>query len=570
MKRTLIIFFVFAFLSSANSDDIMKIEDIKIGMKGYGLSVFKGTEVEKFDVEVKGILKNVLPKQDFIVIKCDSKILEKSMIIAGMSGSPIYINGKIIGALSRGFAYQKDEPIALVTPIEDMLKVKDRPMEGSYLKQKGESNNGIDILPVSTPMYLSGFSGTAYDLMKEWVSKSGFVPVMGGSGDMLNTENVELKPGSAVGMQFIRGDWNAAGVGTVTYVDKDNVLAFGHAGLDVGEIECPMTAAYVYGINSSYYLSSKISSVGKEIGSIVQDRSSAISGKIGKKSFMLPVNISVDNEKTGLKQKYSYEVIKQERLTSTFLLYTIFNSLELAEGIDNSGSTVKYKIIIKAENFPEVVLEDIFSDKNDLIRLSSSDMRIPGRLLMLYNIFLLINNSYENLNLKSFDIELKVIHKRKAADIESIWLNSYELKAGSKISVNALIKPFNSKTEKITMEIEIPANIPEGDYEITILGGMEATKQMSSPENIEELLEYLKNKYKADCLVGKLELPSIGIVTKGKNMPNLPGSIFSGLISRGSAELKVERDMVKNVIGTEWVIEGKKKVNVKITNERSK
>jgi len=296
----------------------MKLADVKPGMKGYALTVFHGTKPEPFDIKVVAILKQFLPKQDVILIRAEDPRVEHSGIVSGMSGSPVYIDGKLVGAIAYAWAFAK-EPLGGVTPIENMLAERSRPRRRSpdhpeiaqadLPAEPGEARGlptlagggtGTEprLVRASVPLSLSGFTARTFAELTDELRPVGLVPVQAGGGGGRGTSAAasgpgRVEPGSAIGVELVRGDMNMVGTGTVTWTDGQTILAFGHPMFGIGEVYLPMVDAEIHTFMPSMAQSFKMSSPLHEVGVLMQDRSSCIVGSMEAHTSMMPVEVRV-------------------------------------------------------------------------------------------------------------------------------------------------------------------------------------------------------------------------------------------------------------------------------------
>ncbi len=327
---------VFYFLSSvlcisivpvicAEEPLLMHIDDIRAGMQGIGKTVFSGTTIEEFNVEVVGVLKDYRgPNADAIMAKVwgGPLPLEKSGVLAGMSGSPIYIDGKLIGALAFATILPKEPMIAGITPIHEMLRDANRPhavtgtpsSTSAFIPAEVNLSSHpqpFKMVPIQTPLTVSGVDQRVLTFMEEQLTPLQLVPVQGGntSPGIVKDADTELKPGSAVGVLLIRGDMNISAAGTVTYRDGDKILAFGHDMFQSGDVTFPMTAEYINLTISNYFSSYKVASPIETVGTITRDWRTGISGEIGQLSHMIPLDVTIRSERERVEtMRYTFEV----------------------------------------------------------------------------------------------------------------------------------------------------------------------------------------------------------------------------------------------------------------------
>ncbi|MCD5401397.1 hypothetical protein LR013_02225, partial [candidate division NPL-UPA2 bacterium] len=283
-------------------DGFMGVEELRSGMRGIGRTVFSGTKVEDFDVEILGVLENVWPRGDLILVRLEGGPLERTGVISGMSGSPIYIEGRLIGALAYAWPFSR-EAIAGVTPIKDMLSIWEadkniRGDEASWSWEQpltGESGPGAFTLkPLPSPLTLSGFDPQVIREMELTLSRFGFLITQGGGGAAPEKEEVSLVPGAAVGVPLIKGDLNATVIGTLTYRRGDKILALGHPMLFGGTVDLPLSGAYIQALMPSQFISFKLGSATQTVGRISQDRRAAIAGEVGNFARMIPFEVKIE------------------------------------------------------------------------------------------------------------------------------------------------------------------------------------------------------------------------------------------------------------------------------------
>jgi hypothetical protein len=528
----------------------MKADEIKIGMTGYGKTVFQGTRVEKFDVEIIGVLKNALgPKYDMILIKCSHPVLDKAGIIAGMSGSPIYIvtdkekepEGRLIGALAYAFGFAK-ESIAGVTPIQLMLDDMNKPIEKQASiehrensvehRVKGPESFQDDIYasgeirPLMTPLYISGVSSHRLRYLAKALEKYNLMPVQTGapSEDLKQQVPKELEHGSALGVTLVRGDEDWSGVGTLTYRDGDKVLAFGHRMSLYGEeVQAPLTTAYIYGVMPSLNVSFKLGSSVSEIGCLQQDRRSSISGVFTKTAKMMPMKISVENIKTGRKETFTYEVLHHRNITSGILPWLMWSAVDAVELTPFEPAYVEVITHLKIKDMEPVSFR----------RLVSNDMPAAG-CGAVNNIFKPIwYNPYMKISVEDVHFELRILNENRTLQLVNIWTEDKEVKPGETVRIYCQLKPYLKEPFIKTMDFTIPEEIkPPQTVNITIMGSNDLTSPLPTPTNIPELINYLKSYYDGGNIVAVMNLPTINLKVKGGNYRYLPRSFLSTLINQ--------------------------------------
>ncbi|MFH0887899.1 MAG: SpoIVB peptidase S55 domain-containing protein [Planctomycetota bacterium] len=533
--------------SLESSVPIMKADDIKIGMTGYGKTVFQGTKIEKFDIEVLGVLKNGSgPKYDMILIKCHHPVIDKAGIIAGMSGSPIYIvtdkekepEGILIGALAYGWQFCNDA-LAGVTPIEMMLSDLNKPLEktAGYFKNDAEekmvreknSPNNIGVMemkPLMTPLFVTGVSSYRMRSIAKALEKYNLVPVQSGaaSNELKELVSKELEPGSPVGVTLVRGDENWTGIGTVTYRDGDKILAFGHSMSDYGEeVIAPLTNAYIYGTMSSLRSSFKFGSAVNEVGCLQQDRRSSVSGILKKTAKMMPMKIIVENIKTGRKETFNYEVLHHRNVLPDMLPNLMMSAADAVEVMPFEPALIEVTTHLKIKDCEPVTFKRLVSDTASGAGCSAIN-----------NIFNPIwNNPYMKIEVEDVSFELRIINENRGLELINVWTEVKDALPGETVTIYCQLKPYLKEPFIKTIDFTIPKDMKPGqNVDITVMGSNNIMPPLPSPTNVAELINYLKSFYDGGNLIAIMTLPNIDLRIKGDNYKSLPKSFLSAFINQ--------------------------------------
>src|SRR6266567_4304439 len=363
--------------------DTIPVAQIHAGMRGVAYTVFQGTKPEPMTVEVLGVLKNANgPKGDIILVRLGGTKAEYTGVVAGMSGSPVYFDGKLAGAIAFRIGEFSKEPIAGVTPISEMLEIsaldntpasvpiqaKSIPSiaaktSGPGLSSAPAQNFANYLKPIETPLVFSGFSEDSIQKFAPQFASEGIVPVMGVGSASDVAQPDPLEPGSAVSAVLVRGDMDIAATCTVTYIDAGHLLACGHPLLQFGTIDLPMTKAQVLATVPSPLNAFKIVNATETVGSFVQDRHTGILGEFGKKPEMIPVTLTIHGGTTA--KTFHYEVLNNARLSPIAISTTVFNALH---GVNEYGDQTTYAMRggISVDGFPDVKLQDMFSSADGM------------------------------------------------------------------------------------------------------------------------------------------------------------------------------------------------------------
>ncbi|KKO20235.1 MAG: hypothetical protein BROFUL_01086 [Candidatus Brocadia fulgida] len=577
------------FLFSAET--IMNVDEIVPGMKGYGKTVFTGDRIEIFNVEVLGILRNWEAKSNMILIRMSGGPLEKSGIIAGMSGSPVYISNRLIGAVAYGWSFAK-EPIAGVTPINEMkntllnLPLHEKGMlpvsaewdipsfsqqslvtpstATSSIPQEFTDYDAakITLTPILSPLVVSGIESDVLQRMKPLFHTYGWYPVQGGSYDLYPDKPVKsrLVPGASVAAILIRGDLSAAVVGTVTYVDGDNVLAFGHPFLQTGNADLPMASAYVYTVLSSQSNSVKMASPVDIIGRIHQDRRSGIAGILGASSRMIPCHIEVEGSQ---KLTYDFEIVDNKLLTPSLILMAAQSAvLSTERKVGEKSVQIQLSARIEGCENP-VVIENVFYEL-DQSWFSLNHIVQPFTMI--------INNQFREVHPTRIDLKIRVLDSRKTAYIESVRVDKKQVKPGDTLQVDVCLKPFTGEKFYQTVLMHIPEDtLPGSMLNLTVCDatygqalnlGRSAGKYF--PVNFEQLVHYVENMERNNNLMVRILLTKKGITYKGEGFPSLPASVLSIMSFSNYSGVGPLFDEVVSRIPMEYVLNGNQTIPLSV------
>ena len=564
--------------SNSYQDEFMGVEELVPGMRGMGKTVFSGTKVEEFQVEVLGVLKNVWAKGDLILVRIEGGPLEKTGVIAGMSGSPIYINGKLIGALAYAWGFSK-EPIAGVTPIEEMLPwlefeedSKGRgtgncPFRSGRMAVNTDfSGESLTLKTIQTPLMLSGFHPQVIKEMESLLNKLGFIPIQSGGG--LSEENPPLEPGSAVGIQLIRGDLNASGVGTLTYRKGNRILAFGHPALFAGQTDLPLTGGYVHAIMPSQAISFKLSSATQVVGRICQDRKTAISGRLGEFARMIPFQVKIRTQGQR-EEKCNFEVINHKLLTPLLIQSAAASSILSTERLLGE-STIGLRLQVSLKGRSPILIENIFSNPKSLLSVVK-ELSKP--------IDLLIQNTFEEVEVENVSLEVEIKEERKTAKLAGLRLSKTKVRPGESLEVFIILKPFNEEYVTEIVELVVPEDTPDGKVEITVSDAITARREEEKrapykfkPKNLDHLIKLMEEQDRNTDVIIKMVLPKGGAAISGEELPSLPGSILSVMgtsTEAGLAGVTRATNLVETKISTDWVIStGKHSLSLTVESQK--
>ncbi|HET6204773.1 MAG TPA: hypothetical protein VFI25_18420 [Planctomycetota bacterium] len=556
-------------------DKPFPLAKVKPGMRGYMRTVLRGSTIEQFDLEVIDVLPRFLPREDVVLVRVLGKSsvsgqeIEHIGILHGMSGSPVYLQDpedgewKCLGALAFGFSGFPKDPITGITPLETMLRERDRPLSPDPLAggskeptpPSGKPGGGAGLRPLATPVFLSGFSRRAAEFLAKDLEPCGLSVVQGGAGRFDPGAKIEIEPGGSIGVQLMRGDLDASGTGTVTWRDGDSVLAFGHPMLQGGEWPMPVTSAWVHTVVADLSFAYKMSSPVAEAGSLLRDQQSAILCQLGRPTPLVPFDIHVRNSRTGWKQDYAVEVVRHPGFTTSLLMSALLSCAESAEPV-TGFATVQSKIRIELEGRAEPI------ELQDLSALSSG-IASP---MMLTAVPRLLQNPFGKVEIRRIVADVEVVPERRTAEIQAAWTDVNEIEAGRDVTLTIVLRPYDRPDEKVNVTFTLPANLPEDTYEIEVGAGRTTEPDAPEPKNVEDLLRWLKGQYLSSDLLTVVELGTIGTKQEGRSLRKLPFSVFGTLLSSASAGVTIAPDTLRVVTKTGYVLAGKKTVRIKVKN----
>jgi len=473
-------------LTAQTAQPTIPINEIHPGMRGVAYTVFQGIKPEAMDVEVLGVLHNVNgPKGDIILVRLHGPKVEYTGVVAGMSGSPVYLDGKLAGALAFRIGEFSKEPIAGVTPIADMLEInaldKSPAEEASAAKPgitnaagktsaPGDSaslgslqNFASALKPIETPLVFNGFSEDAMRQFAPQFAAAGIIPVMGAGSVSEEKQPEPLEAGSAVSAILVRGDMDIAATCTVTYIDPQRLLACGHPLLQFGSVDLPMNKAQVLATLPSPLNAFKIVNTTERAGVFVQDRHTGIMGVFGKQPDMIPVTLTIHS---GINTKdFHYEVLNNPRLSPVAIMATVYNALH---GVNEYGEEITYRLngAINVKGFPEVGLRNMFvpSETGQPAAMAAA-LSLGERFGRIYD------NPYNAPAVNSVKLDFDLVRERRWARLESARTDVTEVRPGDEITVETVLAPYRGERVVRQIPVKIPTSAGKGNLRILVSDG---------------------------------------------------------------------------------------------------
>ncbi len=453
------------------------LAEVHRGLKGVALTVFEGVTPEPMDVEILGVLKDALgPGRDMILARLKGVKPEYTGVVAGMSGSPVYIDGRLVGALSYRIGQFSKEPIAGITPIEQMLEVRDGvavPGAGTRSAVRGEAVRG-EMQAMETPLVLGGFSQETVERFGDRFRALGMTPVAGMGGmDRTAKQPEPLVPGSAVSAVLVEGDLSMTGTCTVTYVDRTRLLACGHPITQSGGVDMPMTKAEVVATLPSPLNAFKIVNATEEVGAFTEDRASAILGRFGVEARMIPVTVDVGSG-TGTKT-FHLRVVDNRDLTPQAMLVSVYETMEET---NTAGAETSWKLSGEigvsqrgvaggggGRALPPVAMEGMMAPTEFNSGAIQAALYVGERFSRVYA------NSLERPMVTGVTLHLEAIGQRRVAVLDSARLSRTEARAGETVEVEAVLRPYAEAARVVRMGVTVPASAGPGAMRVLVSDG---------------------------------------------------------------------------------------------------
>jgi SpoIVB peptidase S55 len=583
-------------------DSFWQVDDLRAGMHGHGLTVMKGTKVEEFKVEILGVMKNTSPGRDMVLARLSGLDLEKTGIIAGMSGSPVYIDNKLVGAVAYAWPYGK-EPIAGITPFSQMagfveaFERRDVAQEGKpksvglatpvtadgkefstvtvaqdFDAPRPRSADEMWLVPLRTPLAATGFTPHSLQLLGEKCGKSGLVPVQGGGTTAKvaqEEKDVPLQPGGPLAVAMMTGDMDLSGIGTVTHIEGNRVYGWGHPFMGLGSCEFPLLTGYIHAIYPRQTVSFKMGSPLKTVGVINADVSTCIAGWTERKPDMLPVRMTVALGEKSAAKTFNVQIVRQRSLMSTLVFTALTNSVDM-EGDLPEDMTAEFRARIEIEGQAPIIVKDTFS--------GFSGGRAPAALYSQVGqvVSLLTYNMHQPLKITRIECDTQILPGRRSADIESVELESDTYAPGDTVKATVFVKPYKAPRQRLPVSLKLPADLPEGTYTATVCEDQQNVRQLirdnpnlNYPQDANQMLEAIQAllSVKRTHLVMRVPTGPNGVAVAGKALPNLPGSMVQIIgSSKRTGSQTISGSLVSH-LPTEWVIQGSETVRFTVTKD---
>jgi hypothetical protein len=565
--------------TAQQSNEILPLSQVRPGMQGYAYTIFAGDQVEKFDLEVLGVMENFLgPKQSIILVQLKGPKVEHTGVVAGMSGSPVYLEGKLAGALSLKLGVFTKEPIGGVTPIESILNPpsQNSPAQASaqQLSLPSESAtrtglpSGSTLQPIETPLVFSGFQPAAIQQFASQLQGYGMVAAQGGTASP-RPEDAHLAAGDMAGMVLVQGDASINASCTVTAVRADHVYLCGHPFLSLGDVQLPMARGRVVTTLSSDLASTKIVNVGGSIGTITGDHLTAVTGKLGAPPPMVPLDLTLQT--AGGAKTLHFEIVNHPKLTPLLVAITTFSGLT-QNSLYGEGTTLHLTGEIRLQGHAPVQIENTFAPGDFL-----SPDGLPIALTM-QNVFMrLYNNTFEPTQVDRISLRVESVPGRKSFTIESAWLEKGEAAPGETLRVRVLLRPYRGAAHVEETTVRVPEQAARGtalrllvsdaDFLNRASRGFSFSGAGGGPAGLDQLIALLNRERRNDRLYVGLFAPSPTLLWDDKELPNVPLSeinVVDGRPTPGSVQVLRESLVSESSIPLGGPISGVISLNLQI------
>lgn len=572
------------FAGGQESTEVIPVDQVRAGMKGYAYTIFAGDQVEKFDLEVLGVMPNFLgPKQSIILVELKGPKVEHTGVVAGMSGSPVYLEGKLAGALSLKLGIFTKEAIAGVTPIEDVLRppIVNTPAQGLTqefeLPKDALARNtlpgGSRLEPIETPLVFSGFPPSVLQQFAGQLQSYGFVAAQGGtSGDLTDDAHAHLAPGEMAGMVFVRGDASINSACTVTAVQGDRVFLCGHPLMNLGDVQIPMARSTVVTTLSSELASTKVMNVGGSIGTITSDHLTAVTGKLGAAPAMVPLDLVFVNGAS--EKKLHFEMVNHPKLTPLLVGLTTFNGIT-QNSLYGEGTTLHMTGEIQLKGHAPVKLESTFAPSDSMMPdgmpISATMQGVFARLF---------TNNYEVPSVEHISLRVERLPGRRSYTIESAWLEKGEASPGEDLKVRVLVRPYRGNSRIAETTVHVPDQMARGTSLRVLVSDADLMNRASrgfnfgampggtaGPAGLDQLIALINRERHNDRLYVGLFVPAPTMVWDDKELPNVPLSaisIIDGRPTPGSVQVLRESLASESSIVTGGPVSGVISLNLQI------
>lgn len=565
----------------AAAPSFFPLKDIRAGMHGYGRTVFSGNRIDEFQVEILGVLENVGPKQSLILAKLSGGPLEQTGVLQGMSGSPVFVGGRLIGAVALAFPFSK-APIAGIRPIEDMLRVGENrsaqpvrlaslerpPSDLAALFPRPEDTFAGDarMIDIATPISFGGFTRGTIDRFAPQLRSLGLEPrqgvSFGGRMDPRMGDPADLKPGSMISVQLMTGDMSIGADGTVTWIDGDKVYAFGHRFLEVGPTALPFARSEVMTLLPNLSASFKISAPKELMGTIYQDRNTAVAGELGKRPEMVPVSVSLAS--SGRKtDRYDMQMVNDRFLSPFLVQMAVFSIIDSTERtIGASSFVVKGQIELQGVDQP-VKLDNMYAGDAGTAAQVSLSTAVPLAYVM--------QSGFSALQVRRVALDIASFNEKKQLQIDDVIASRREVHPGENLELTAILQGENGAEVVRKVNYQVPRGAPPGTLFFTVADGnttnlAEFRQIIGNPPRSADQLVSTVNRLRANTRAYvRVWRADPAFQLEGEDFPAPPPSLALVLAgSQGVTQTRNSKITELEINAGDAVISGSKTIQVEV------
>jgi hypothetical protein len=570
---------------------IFPLAEVKKGQMGVAYTVFEGVTPEPMQVEILGVLKDSLgPGRDLILARLRGQKPEYTGVVAGMSGSPVYIEGRLAGALSYRIGQFSKDPIAGITPIESMLEVRDGAEQAtatptatattktnagvlSLRQAPGQSDNisgQAEMRAMETPLVFGGFSQETVERFGDRFRAMGLTPVAGlGGADAAAVQPEPLLPGSAVSAVLVRGDLSMAGTCTVTYVDPTRLLACGHPISQYGPVDMPMTKAEVVTTLASPLNAFKIINTTQTVGAFTEDRAAAIMGRFGAKARMIPVVVEVVSPAVGgvrgKAETFHFEVLDNRQLTPSAMLVSVYQTLQSTNA---STAEMSYRLTgeLAVEGLPPVRLDGMMAQSDFVSGAINAALYVNDRFGAVYG------NAMQQPMITGLHLKMDAMPERKTAVLDTARLSTLEARAGETIEVEATLHPYQADERVVRVKVKLPAVLTPGPMRVLVSDGptVDRLTTQTGPQRAVGLADVvlgLNRMHSNDRVYVTLLDHAAQAVLEGESLPAVPlsmANVLEPLKAQQKMQLTSESVLEEGSVETGYAVTGSQVLNLQI------
>ena len=563
---------------------MMPTSAVRAGMRGTARTVFSGVDIKEFNVEVLGVLPKFQEGSDIILVRIlDGPVVEQNTgIFAGMSGTPVYVGGRLIGAIAFSWSFQK-QPIAGVTPIESMLQAFEKkgssteeslpaalPRPRTPVKLAGHDVTAVRVVstkfdqafvdahtlalrPVATPIFCSGFGDRAIHHLGDFFRRYGLEAVAG-PGNMHRNIDIELQPGATLGVQLVSGDFDISTAGTVTYRDGNRLLAFGHPLMKLGQTQLPLTTAWVHQIVTKMDFSFRMASGIAPVGTLAQDTAWSIAGQLGSVPDMIPATFEIHDLDNDLSHTYRVQICNDPVLRQQLILMCGYDAISAAYDANDEG-TVEVSFTVQGQKGATVSRADTFAFQGEPSADILSDM--------LSVVTLLEKNRFTPQPISAVKLSANISRRNRTATIERVWAEEPVARAGEDVTLHVVIRPNGEDATEKVVRLHMPLELPKGYLRLAVSSGgygwmLRSGLRLLTPEfnKLETVIKEYEQMEQNTQLLTLAAIPTVGLRIGDTLLNNLPKTAVSVISSSERTDIATGYSELSQVVDTPYVLDG--------------